>query len=743
VDEGEHHLSKVFLMRLILTYTLVLFALHSFGQGGSAAHVNAGDRYFDQIAYAKAIPEYQAAVDQGAVNEHVTSRLAECHLRLNQPEQAEYWYATVVKFLNIDPVNYYNYAQALKSNGHYDEAEKWMDRYLTTINRSGSSKSNISDFARKFAYDMDRYKVTAVSTNSEVSDFGPTWCGETKLIFVSSRRETVGIKRRAGYNNQPFLDLYSADIMPSGDMGGVRSLKGDVNSKLHEGPATCSSEGHVIYFTRNDLIQGKSQRSNEGVHHLNIYLAKRSGDSWGDITQFKFNKSSYSVGHPTISEDGTRLFFASDMPGGQGGADIYYCELVEGQWTEPMNLGTGINTDQDELFPYIAADATLYFASNGHPGLGGLDVFAAPRQSDGGYELSINMGAPVNSPRDDFGLIIDRLGKRGYFSSNRPGGKGDDDIYQFEQLSALAERFLCTGQIISSDFDTPLPNVSVELMDASGTVVERTTTDPEGKFVFPINKDEEYVLRATADGSFEAVQHFDSYEIEKRQIISSIIRMENESGLLLRGVCRSKNAGFVADMNVTVVNLSTFETQLVETGQGGDFTVRLEEDEEYEVVFEKKGYFSQSVPVSTLGLSKGIVDINSIRPLVFDVADVGKPLLVERVKWKPGSDHIDKLAKVQLELLTERLMLNPSMIIELGVHTDSRGSASDNLAISQKRADAVREYLVVAGIRSDRATAKGYGSSRVLNKCIPGVECTEEEHEMNNRLEYIVTGYTQ
>lgn len=731
-------------MRVLFTYLLWVLVMGAVtAQGGSAAHVKAGDKHFDQMAYAKAIPEYQAAVDQGAVNEHVTSRLAQCHLRLNEPQRAEYWYSTVVKFLNIDPVNYYYFAEALKSNGRYDQAEIWMDKYLTVTNRSGSHKSNISDFARKFAYDMDRYKVTPVSTNSAVSDFSPAWLGESKLIFASSRRESVGIQRRAGINDQPFLDLYTADVMPSGDISGVRELKGVVNTKVHEGPASCSNDAKEIYFTRNDLFNGKSQRAKSGVHHLNIYKAIRTGDSWENISQFRYNKSDFSVGHPSLSPDGNTLFFSSDMPGGQGGSDLYYCQMIDGAWSEPMNLGMGINTEHDELFPFIAADGTLYFASNGHPGLGGLDIFAAPKQAVGNYELSINMGAPVNSLRDDFGLIIDSQGQRGYFSSNRPGGRGDDDIYHFEQLSALAERFLCTGLVMSDEFDTPMPNVDVVLMDSKGEILERTQTDPEGKFVFPINKDMEYKLVADALGSFDAVQHFESYEIEKRQIISSILRLKKEEGVLLRGVARARNGGYVDDMKITVVNLNTFETSLSETGPGGDFAIELSSEDEFEIVFEKPGYFSQSVPVGTVGLAEGEVDLNSIRPLVFDVAEVGKPLVVDNVKWMGTSESLDGVAKAQLELLVERLMINPSMLIEIGVHSDSRGEVSENLGLSQRRADKVKEFIILAGIRGDRVKAKGYGSSRLINKCIPGVQCSEEEHMKNVRLEYIVTGYFQ
>ena len=730
-------------MRVLFTYLVYLFAsAWVLGQGGSASHVREGDKAYADMSYAKAIPEYQAAVEQGAVNEHVTSRLAECYLRLNDPQKAGYWYSTVVKFLNCSPINYYYYAEALKANSNYDEAERWMDKYLTAVNVTGSKRSNISDFARKFAYDLDRYVITAISANTKYSDFGPAWLGDSKLAFASSRKETVGLKRRAGYNDQPFLDLYLADIMPSGDISGIRSLNGEVNSKYHEGPLSCSMEGNTIYFTRNDLYKGRSRKGKNGVHHLNIYRATANGDSWKDLQEFAYNKSEFSVGHPSLSKDGMRIFFASDIPGGEGGSDIYYCDLVDGVWSDPKNLGTGVNTARDEMFPYIASNGTLYFASNGHPGLGGLDIFAAPSQS-GEYQLAINMGAPVNGPRDDFGLIIDDAGKQGYFSSNRPGGKGDDDIYHFKQMGVLAEHFLCAGQVVDAEFASSLENVDVLLFQEGGEEVARSKTDVDGKFVFPINKDLAYKVVAKVDGHFESIFHFESHDMEKRQIISCTMEMAKEEGIIMRGVTRSANGGFVRDMTVSLVNLTTFETKTATTGPGGDFYFTVHGEDDYEVLFEKRGYFSQTVPASTQGLREGLIDLNKIRKLKFDVAEVGKPILVPKVKWRGKAKNMDGIAQAEVELLAEKLMVNPSMVVEIGVHTDARGDEAANIQLSQQRADKVREFLIVYGLRGDRVTTKGYGSSRLINRCIPGAVCTDAQHKENIRLEYIVTGYFQ
>ncbi len=706
-------------------------------RGGDAeAHTRIADRYYQQMAYSLAADEYKLAAELGAVNEHVTKRLADSYMKLGNTEQAETWYAQVVKFLNREPIDLYHYAQALKGNAKYKEAEEWMDRYLQMTRPEGQSiHSNISDFAKKFTYGLDRFTVKNVSVNTPLSDMAATWDGEQRVIFSSARHETTGIQRLAGWNDQPFLDLYVADRMPGGDLSNVRALSGDVNGPMHEGPAVCDASGSTLWYTRNSRVRSKS-----GVMRLDILRAHRDGSGWSGAEPFVLNDPETSVGHPAISRDGRYLFFASDMPGGFGGSDIYMCKDLGGTWGEPQNLGAAVNTMENEGFPFIGADNTLYFASAGLPGLGGLDIFAAPRGTDGKYSMAINVGAPVNGPKDDFAFILDAAGKSGYFTSNRPGGKGDDDIYSFEMHMPLEQRYLCTGTVIDDDSGQPLIDVEVMLQDMQGTTLETKQTDINGKYSFTVQKDKEYRVLARLKGRYDGDQHLSTENIDQQQIIARDIHLVPDAGIWLRGTVRYKDhIGFIEGMTVNVVNLSSFFSEQHATGAGGDFSFRLQPNEEFEVLFEKPGFYSLSVPVKTIGVKQGIIDLDQATDLSFDEVIVGKPVRLKYQRWEGTGASLDPVAKTELDGLADRLQVNPRLFVEIGVHSDSRGDLVNEQKLSQKRADAILAYLVSRGIPKARLTAKGYGATRLLNHCAPGVQCTEAEHAENRRVEYTVT----
>lgn len=731
------------LRTLILVLLSLLLVFPAAAQGNADPYIKEADRYFEQMAYARAIEGYRTATELGAVNEHVTKRLAECYMRTGQNDQAEKWYAMVVKFLNREPQEMYHYAEALKSNGKYVEAEEWMDRYLAATATEGSPlRSNINGFARNFMATPDRFIVRPTGINTAFSDFGAAWLGTDRVIFSSARNVTTGIERRAAWNDQPFLDLFVADVTQNGDLASARLLEGSVNTKLHEGPATASAGGDVIWFTRNNYYGGRSQKSSGGISRLAIYKAYAQDGSWGRVEQFLYNNSEISVGHPALSNDGKRLFFVSDMPGGYGGTDIYMCMDQGGQWGEPVNLGSIINTPQNEAFPFIGADGTLYFSSNGHPGLGGMDILAAKYLGLDEFAPPMNLGAPVNGTHDDFAFIIDKAGHRGFFSSNREGGAGDDDIYAFEMLAPLEQSFLVTGTVIDDDTGSPLFDLEVMLLDKKGVVLATTMTDSRGEYTFPVEKNKEYQVKAEMKGRYPGIQHVSTDRIEMQQILSRDIHLVASAGIWLRGTIRHRDVpGFVEGVTVTVVNLSSFFSESFQTGEGGDFSIRMQSNEEFEVLLEKSGYYSMSIPVSTIGMREGIIDLNEVRDLSFEPMLIGSPVPLKYVRWARNDAKLDPVARTEIDGLAERMNVNPGIKVEIGVHSDSRDGA-ESAKLDQKRADAVVEYMVGKGVARDRLVAKGYGISKLKNHCAPGVTCSEEEHAANRRVEYTVTAIT-
>lgn len=727
---GQRHLLFLFLLVLPLT---------GWSQGAADGYVREADRHYQQMSYARAVEGYRVAAELGAVNEHVTRRLADCYMRLGRSEEAELWYAQAVKYLNREPRDLYGYAEALKSNGRYQEAEEWMDRYLQMVQTdAGARRSNISGFARKFTQDLDRFSIRQVSTNTPFSDFGAAWLGQGRVIFSSSRHESIGLQRRAAINDQPFLDLYTADVETDGGLSNALPLSA-LNTKYHEGPASANASGDVIWFTRNNFFKGRAQRSQNGLSRLSLYKARIGGNDRGEVEQFLYNNSEVSIGHPSLSPSGRDLYFVSDMPGGFGGTDLYVCREQAGQWGEPENLGATVNTPYNESFPFIAANGTLYFASNGHAGLGGLDIFAADPGANGVFAAAVNVGAPVNGPKDDFAFIIDASNKKGYFSSNRPGGAGDDDIYAFTMLAPLEQRFLCTGVVIDDEYETPVIEAQVELRDLKGQVLASTLTDVRGEYSFSVEKDREYKLVARLKGRFDGEQHLSTENIEKQQIVARDIHLVPDAGIWLRGALQYKDRiGFVSGATVSVVNLSSFFSESMITGDGGDISFRLQSNEEFEVLIERAGFYSQSVPISTIGMKQGLIDLNEARDLAMEPIEIGKAVPFKYIRWASQGAQLDPQARTELDALVERLTVNPGLVIEVAVHSDARGDAAELLKLTQKRADAIVDHLKAKGIPKDRLVAKGYGNTRPLNHCVPGVQCSEEEYAVNRRNEYKV-----
>ena len=479
-------------MKLFLTTLLLLlcFALHA-----QEAKLKRAKKAMERGAYQEAIELYLSILNRQDDSE-AKKNIAECYRALNNPHEMEYWYGQVVLLPNAEDRAMLYLAQAKLANGKHTEARKWVDMYLKKqpddIRGQMLRKATEDETIQNLKVSGTLYKVdNAKDLNSPEDDFGPAYLGENKIVISSARDKGIARVTTDARTGSPFTDLFVSKRSDKGELTFSHSKPEKLNKKLnhryHDGPATFSRDGKEIYFTRNNT----EGRSNDGVIRLKIYRADGSDESWANPTSLPFNDSEYSVAHPALSPDGSALYFASNMPGGFGGYDLYVSYRVNDRWEPPINLGPSINTEGNEVFPFIHQDSTLYFASDGLAGLGGLDIYMV-EQVYGYWQTPVNLGFPVNSGSDDFGIILNDKKTHGYFVSNRDGGLGGDDIYTFKKLSYSVE-VLTYDEITKS----VLPGAEVF---CSCLPLRNLRTDDEGKVRFDIPMDKSCDFAAEISG---------------------------------------------------------------------------------------------------------------------------------------------------------------------------------------------------------------------------------------------------
>mgnify|MGYP005991732785 CR=1 FL=1 len=474
-------------MKKITIITFLLLTIVAVGQRKYAA-----DRYFKEFAYVKSISLYEKIYQKGDTSLVVLSRLGDANYFNNNTSESEKWYQKLFKsHKDLSPEYYFRYAQSLKSNGKYKESDQWMLK-LKELKNSDSRAASVlknSDYYKDFTTTEKKYiNVNNVSANTAYSDYG-VHITDKGILFSSTRpKENLKGNRIYKWNNQPFLNLYSTQDTILTTPEGVKNLDllepsivKEVNTRYHEASAIVTKDGKTMYFTR-DNYDGKKLRSDKRrTAHLKIYKADMVAGKWSNITELPFNSDNFSNGHPALSLDEQTLYFVSDREGGVGATDIYKVAInSDNTYGEPVSLGNTINTEGKEMFPVIGNKGTLYFSSDGHAGLGGLDVFESKIIGDS-YTTPINLGIPVNSKKDDFSLVFNQDGKSGYFSSNREGGKGDDDIYSFILYSC--NEFM-DGVVFNSKTKEVLAGAVVKLIDTQGKVIATQTTDEKGYYTF-------------------------------------------------------------------------------------------------------------------------------------------------------------------------------------------------------------------------------------------------------------------
>ncbi len=861
----RRHLFSAIIALLALTAPL-------FGQKVKSAKTD-----MDKLSFLSAIQTLQNILEKED-NSEAKILLAECYRLINDTENAEYWFGQVVRLPEAQPIHKLQYGRMLQINGKCDLAKEWYDQFAKEVpdDVRGQYLVKACDYEDELmTKNAGIYELASVPFNSNLDDYTPAITKDA-VIFASDRDKGSAIKRQHMWTGNPFAELYEVSAKKNGkdDDGLVEYTYGrpdkyskSLNTKFHEASVSYSPDGKTIFFTRNNYLNGKTGKSDDGIIKLKIfYGAAKGDDSWSNLESLPFNSDEYSVAHPSVSADGSKLYFASDMPGGFGAMDLYVSEQENGRWGPPINLGPNVNTEGNEIFPFIDAKNRLYFASDGHIGLGGLDIFYSTEKGESEWNVPVNLGYPINTTHDDFSVVFNEKGTFGYFSSDRDGGVGRDDIYSFKKIATPVEIFVfdagtkepikdalvtssmtgltlktgsdgkaildmklnecadfvakkelykdatkqgCTKGISLGDvvvveipmqksvkaevegivFDAstglPLAGATVSLINECGsaTKVEPIVTDASGRYKFPLELECCYKMRAEKEGFIAAaVNNTCTKGLNEDKVFAANITLQRylsdgsqPSGPTVGGDKKPENPANIApvyDLSKLPDGMKYDEKTGLITGKGKKGKpVNADLADGFSI---KDGIVYQNGQPATLQRPNGelvMVTKEGPKPVGKTEGDmastdpkkggkgknggntvheegpnnsnvpVGEPLaFLVHVYYDFDQAYIRDESEPALLKVLEMLNENKDFVVEIGSHTDARGSNTYNSRLSQRRAESVIRWLTKKGIERSRLVAKGYGETINVNNCKNNIPCSEQEHQMNRRTEFRVLG---
>lgn len=484
-------------MKKTLIITSILFSSLTFGQ---QKNINKANEEYNNYAYIDAIKIYEKVAEKGYSDPEMFKKLGNSYYFNAELENAGIWYKKLFELTSeVDPEYFYRYSQCLKNEENYTLANQYLDKFTKLTNDSrGKRYSDNKEYLIDIEKLSKRYSIEDAGINTQYSDYGGSFY-EDKLVFTTAR-DTGGVSKVIHkWTNQSFSKLYAATVSSEGYLITPELFSKEITSKFNESTAVFTKDGNTVYFTRNNFLKGKKGTNSEEIVLLKLYKASKIDGKWKNIEELPFNSNEYNTAHPALSSDNKILYFVSDMPGTLGMSDLFKVEIKEdGSFGTPENLGDKVNTEGRETFPFVSDKNELYYSSDGQLGLGGLDIFAVKIYDQGSISNVLNVGSPVNSPFDDFCFIIDSESRVGFFSSNRDGGKGDDDIYKFKEeipLTFNAKQSI-EGLIIEDETQEVIPNVSVTLFDENMELIGSTFTDENGNYKFEdLSSDTKYYVK--------------------------------------------------------------------------------------------------------------------------------------------------------------------------------------------------------------------------------------------------------
>ncbi|ALM49034.1 cell envelope biogenesis protein OmpA [Flavobacterium psychrophilum] len=594
------------------------------------------DKLFAKFEYLDAAKAYEKLASKGK-DPYVYKQIAESYYNLFSAKEATKWYAKLIEVKkDQDAETYYRYAQMLKVEGRYEEANKQMQKFasLAPQDQRAVLFNQDPDYLPKLKTQTKLYDEKILDINdAKYADFGGFVTDDNTFYFASTRNTA---RRTYGRNEEPYMDIYTSTYNTNGSLSEPTPLS-ELNTKWHDGPVSVTGDGNTMYFASESFKEGSFEKETPGQRTGLIYLfvATKENGKWGNVRAVPFNEKKFSTGNPSVTKDGKTLYFASNRPGSTGGStDIWKVEVLgNNKYGKPENLGKKVNTEGRENFPYITDDNKLFFASEGRKGFGGMDIFLIDLNK--GTE-AINVGLPVNSPKDDFAFTFNNSKNIGFFSSNKAG---KDNLYQATPIcgveAVVTVKDVKTGKVLA--------NATVAILDDKNNVIETTTADANGVATYNVDCDRAYVIQASKEGYLQSTFP----------------------------VAKSKER---------IVNIA-----------------------------------ADLVPVETLIVG----DVVQLKDIYFEY---------DKSNITPeGAAELDKLVQV--------MKAKPNMVIMAKAHTDNRGSAEYNLALSDRRAKAMAQYVISKGIDSARLSGQGYGESQPKVKC---ETCTEEQHAQNRRIEFLI-----
>ncbi len=682
------------------------------------------DTHFSNFEYSKCVEMYDELAKK------CTSGKKEClpenvrkagvsHYNLFEMDKAIAHFKWLEKNNQLTESDRIFYIKALRFSEKYAESEVLIatslanfpkNQYFEKMNKSTNNLSSI------FA-DSGYFTIRALDINSGQGDFGAAYFNNS-LVYASKSKNAGFLNPTYGWDGDYYLNILQAEFESDSTLNSPKLLKHNFISRAHDGPVSFNDDGTEMVITKNML----GKKNGRDVIVLALYFSKLVDGEWTDLAPFEHNDPNYNVGHAVFAENGQKIYFASDHPEGFGGSDIFVSHRIGDHWTKPENLGGTINTDQDELFPFVHNNL-LYFASDGHFGLGGLDVFEV-RLPDGKPR---NVGYPVNSSSDDFAYITDSKCNKGYFSSNR--SKAIDHIYSFVKDEVLID--IIVQAFEKYEQNEVIPSHPIILKNEVTGIEEEYFSDKNGKLHLQVRQNEKYTFSTSKD-EFKLQNPAELYVQKATKDTTynvELILLPTKITIALRVIAKDTKKPINQGKTIVTSFDSGVDTTLI-TNEHGLVTLTVDRNKRYNAYASKKGYIDAEKPFNTSNEDGKIIELE----LELTPIKKGEKFKLENIFYDLNKSTLREESMASLDKLADFIVKN-DLRIELSAHTDSRGSSTYNQKLSQARAQSCVDYLIQKGVLLKNIRAKGYGESQLVNGCKDGITCDEEQHQENRRTE--------